>query len=180
MTCEADGRTLHRDRDFKQHLPGKFGKSRWFVVWNIEGKGRGMLGEVTGSRIHSKGMLASALLLLPMPEERKYPLSCPLSCVSSSNETTSDNNNHCHLWSLLCTRMKRTEAQKSVTFPCKFRELKSGRAGIRTQVKWLQIHTHRYTVDPSWISFISSSTIEYPQKISSEWDTWKHLPIIIL
>ena len=69
--------------------------------------GGGMLGEVPSSRNHSQGTPASALLLSPMPGERKCPLSCSLSWMSASSETLSDNKDHCHLWSLLCTRMKK-------------------------------------------------------------------------
>ena len=46
-----------------------------------------VLGEVPRSRTRSKGTSAFALLLSPVPDERKCPPSWPLSSVSASSET---------------------------------------------------------------------------------------------
>lgn len=46
-----------------------------------------MLEEETSPRTLASETLASALLLFPVPDERKYLLSCSLSCMCTFSET---------------------------------------------------------------------------------------------
>lgn len=93
MTFEADGRALHRHRGFKQHLPGKFGKSRWLVVWNIVEGGRGETGR--GDRfqnpLQGDDAIASAFSFQCQMRSTLYSvhfLVCPLPVILLVTVTT--------------------------------------------------------------------------------------------